>query len=79
MKGFFITNYSRLVYKNTIQSVKTCSVSAENLEYNMPSFRVEGSKTLEKDGIFVFDFFCSGNQFYELLSPYICFISFFIS
>ena len=26
--------------------------------------------------IYLLDFFCSGNQFYLLLSPYLCFISF---
>ena len=27
-------------------------------------------------GIYLLDFFCAGIQFYLLLSPYICFISF---
>ena len=27
-------------------------------------------------GVNLFDFFCSGIQFYVLLSPYLCFISF---
>ena len=27
-------------------------------------------------GIHLLDFFCSGTQFYLLLSPYLCFISF---
>ena len=27
-------------------------------------------------GVYLFDFFCPGIQFYLLLSPYICFISF---
>ena len=27
-------------------------------------------------GVYLLDFFCSGNQFYLLLSPYLCFISF---
>ena len=27
-------------------------------------------------GVYLLDFFCSGIQFYLLLSPYICFISF---
>ena len=27
-------------------------------------------------GVYLFDFFCSGIQFYLLLSPYLCFISF---
>ena len=27
-------------------------------------------------GVYLFDFFCSGIQFYVLLSPYLCFISF---
>ena len=26
-------------------------------------------------GVYLFDFFCSGIQFYLLLSPYLCFIS----
>ena len=26
--------------------------------------------------VYLFDFFCSGIQFYLLLSPYLCFISF---
>ena len=26
-------------------------------------------------GVNLLDFFCSGNQFYLLLSPYLCFIS----
>ena len=26
--------------------------------------------------VYLFDLFCSGNQFYLLLSPYLCFISF---
>ena len=26
-------------------------------------------------GVYLLDFFCSGIQFYELLSPYLCFIS----
>ena len=25
--------------------------------------------------VYLLDFFCSGNQFYLLLSPYLCFIS----
>ena len=25
-------------------------------------------------GVYLLDFFCSGNQFYLLLSPYLCFI-----
>ena len=29
-------------------------------------------------GVYLLDFFCSGIQFYLLLSPYICFISFLI-
>ena len=29
-------------------------------------------------GVYLLDFFCSGDQFYLLLSPYLCFISFFI-
>ena len=28
-------------------------------------------------GVYPLDFFCSGNQFYLLLSPYLCFIFFF--
>ena len=28
------------------------------------------------NGVNLFDYFCSGIQFYLLLSPYICFISF---
>ena len=28
-------------------------------------------------GVYLFDFFCSSIQFYLLLSPYLCFISFF--
>ena len=28
--------------------------------------------------VYLLDFFCSGFQFYLLLSPYLCFISFFI-
>ena len=27
-------------------------------------------------GVYLLDFFCSGIQFYVLLSPYLCFISF---
>ena len=27
-------------------------------------------------GVYLLDFFCSGIQFYALLSPYLCFISF---
>ena len=27
-------------------------------------------------GVYLLDFFCSGIQFYFLLSPYLCFISF---
>ena len=27
-------------------------------------------------GVYLFDFFCPGIQFYLLLSPYLCFISF---
>ena len=27
-------------------------------------------------GVYLLDFFCSGAQFYLLLSPYLCFISF---
>ena len=27
-------------------------------------------------GVYLLDFFCSGNQFYLMLSPYLCFISF---
>ena len=27
-------------------------------------------------GVYLLDFFCSGFQFYSLLSPYLCFISF---
>ena len=27
-------------------------------------------------GVYLLDFFCSGFQFYLLLSPYLCFISF---
>ena len=30
-------------------------------------------------GVYLLDFFCSGIQFYVLLSPYLCFISFFLS
>ena len=30
-------------------------------------------------GVYLLDFFCSGIQFHLLLSPYLCFISFFIS
>ena len=29
-------------------------------------------------GVYLLDFFCSGIQFYILLSPYLCFISFYI-
>ena len=28
-------------------------------------------------GVYLLDFFCSGSQFYILLSPYLCFISLF--
>ena len=28
------------------------------------------------NGVYLLDFFCSGIQFYLLLSPYLCFISF---
>ena len=28
-------------------------------------------------GVYLLDFFCCGIQFYLLLSPYLCFISFF--
>ena len=31
---------------------------------------------VEPTGIYLLDFFCSGIQFYLLLSPYLCFISF---
>ena len=27
-------------------------------------------------GVYLLDFFCSGIQYYPLLSPYLCFISF---
>ena len=30
---------------------------------------------VETSRVYLLDFFCSGNQFYLLLSPYICFIS----
>ena len=29
-------------------------------------------------GVYLLDFFCFGIQFYVLLSPYLCFISFYI-
>ena len=32
-------------------------------------------KKLENTGVCLLDFFCSGIQFYLLLSPYLCFIS----
>ena len=28
------------------------------------------------NGVYLLDFFCSGTQFYLLLTPYLCFISF---
>ena len=31
---------------------------------------------VEPPGVYLLDFFCTGVQFYLLLSPYICFISF---
>ena len=34
------------------------------------------SSTTPDPGVYLFDFFCSGIQFYLLLSPYLCFISF---
>ena len=40
-----------------------------------------GPKTYKRDnaagftGVYLLDFFCSGIQFYLLLSPYLCFIS----
>ena len=30
---------------------------------------------VEPSGVYLLDFFCSGTQFYLLLSPYLCFIS----
>ena len=30
---------------------------------------------VEPSGVYLLDFFCSGIQFYLLLSPYLCFIS----
>ena len=31
---------------------------------------------ISSTGVYLLDFFCSGIQFYLLLSPYLCFISF---
>ena len=33
-------------------------------------------KKVGPTGVYLLDFFCSGNQFFVLLSPYLCFISF---
>ena len=32
-------------------------------------------KVCRSTGVYLLDFFCSGIQFYLLLSPYLCFIS----
>ena len=37
---------------------------------------VDGRGLMLSTGVYLLDFFCSGIQFYLLLSPYICFISF---
>ena len=34
------------------------------------------TKSLPVLGVYLLDFLCSGTQFYLLLSPYLCFISF---
>ena len=36
---------------------------------------VECVKLYGHSGVYLLDFFCSGNQFYLLLNPYLCFIS----
>ena len=37
--------------------------------------QVVGQAVCQPTGVYLLDFFCSGNQFYLLLSPYLCFIS----
>ena len=39
-------------------------------------FMLRDLKRIKKTGIHVLDFLCSGIQFYLLLSPHFCFISF---
>ena len=36
----------------------------------------EALAVVRSTGVYLLDFFCSGIQFYVLLSPYLCFISF---
>ena len=48
-----------------------CSISAIDERKGSDALAV-----VRPTGVYLFDFFCSGIQFYVLLSPYICFISF---
>ena len=42
----------------------------------MRSMGPDALAVVKPDGVYLLDFFCSGIQFYVLLSPYLCFISF---
>ena len=40
---------------------------------------IDALAVVRPTGVYLFDFFCSGIQLSVLMSPYLCFISFFIS
>ena len=41
-----------------------------------PTCRPDTLAVVRTTGVYLLNFFCSGVQFYLLLSPYLCFISF---
>ena len=45
------------------------------LVFAMPLYASDALAVVRPTGVYLFDFFCSGIQFYLLLSPYLCYIS----
>ena len=57
--------------------VKKLSSSYHNLLDSIIN-RLNALAVVKPTGVYLLDFFCSSIQFYALLSPYLCFISFYI-
>ena len=44
-------------------------------EFGLEKIIFDKMTSMRTSGVYLLDFFCSGIQFYLLLSPYLCFIS----
>ena len=86
IKSIFTTNQFKALYMFILKAVQTSDllVGWTSDSLMVPTLRLiyrwDGTGLMlwsfvRPTGVYLLDFFCSGIQFYLLLSPYLCFIS----